>query len=1604
MNTDERRLLCKTAVLCVSAFICGSLAAQGVNPQSLYGRDTTQSVYVRDSAVAVEKFALAERMEHLKEWDKSADVYMEILRSYADRVVPSQIDAENKIYQYTSVTPAVQERLAKWPEEGLAVFRARYEADAAGLLEAAHDDPAQLHRVFSVYFVTNSALRAGVRLIDIYLERGEFAAAAWLGDRLLTWHPYLNDERPKVLYRTSLAYHLSGNPPQAQARLDELKQSAAQATGEIRGAQVVLADSLAQELAAVPTPQKDVSPDSWPMAFGGPDRARVPQVSGFGGARLAWVEVAKPNIRSVNRQQLRDLEQQNTRDRSMGLMTGILPVVDRGEMFFQDNARIYAVSLETGYPLPGWAETYDGDRNGAYSITGAWPTPRAQQYAVAVTDDSVLAVMGQADFLAMQHTGAFGQRDTRLVCLDRRNGKERWVRQPRNLPDSAANLRNLDLTGSPLVVGNCVYVQARGGKGLQFEDSYVLAFDLASGKFLWSCYVSSANTISPWEGDVGSALSQNVSHLAYSSGRLYALTNLGALAAIDAYDGTIVWLNIYPRDILEQGRNPGFGNWRRVGIAASLPTNKPWSYNPVIVSQGKVFALPIDGLNLHIYDAGTGVEMNRIKLSEFSNARSLLGVVNEKLILGHDRGVVCINWQSYQPPAAPGAGAAARAKAQDAIIWAKNFQKSGMPDDSIRGRAFVTADSVIVPTAWQLVRLSLRNGAVVQAYPPPPAASWGEDEGPGNVLLAQDRMIVAGPTSGGGMRVNVYTDLALAMSKLDAAVAGAPDDPDPRLRYAEIMFVAGKVDLAMQKLDDAMGLILAGGQRTATARDRAFNTALSFAQKLVKENRSGTAELATGLFDRAAAAATTPSQRVHYRTSRAAFARQQNDAAEEIKLYQQILLDPELRAVPYTDSNGDMTPIAAIARKAVDEVIRRAGAEVYSSYEQAAREMLAAALFAGDTARLQGVADSYPNSTSAPKALLAAAMVYETASDPRRATQMLRQVYFGYPITADRALVVEMMARSYLMMPGRIDIAIARLSQGAKQFAGHRLTRPLILPDGSKIENVTFAEALAALRRFGAQSSAADLPDIALPHLLPQNPKNPTRARNPGDFRPAGPESVIPAVASLLVPPPALARHDRVVTFSPGSGIRVFAVGSTEPAFRSDALSQAPRGAAWIGGNLLVWGEVETALLSGEDGKLIWRTSVRSVPQIEVVAQQEQQAAEEPAAPPANPNEMQQEAVIIDGAGRRIMVRDGARVMIGGRMRILNGVVQVQGGQAVQLPARTPTEQVLQVLPLTDRVIVGTTHGRLMALDLENGSVLWQTRLSDRGATHVVASDDFVVIRMPDDAGLSVQLTVFDAFSGQIISRRTWGVNSGVAMVPINLALSPEGRLVFLLPDQICGKDLFEPGGLDRLSFEVPNRGNDGSMPFQNSVLPDQLQISGERVFAMADNNTRVRVYALEDGRQIRYGSATSLDTGAPASGRAIMRVVGSRLYIVSAEKVLGYDMDREEEWTSKLEWRTQVSVRDVIVARDHVLALTEQTGPRGARGRNQPALPMRLKAFSRATTEVGSESGAFEHDIEFPDIPQMLAWQVVDGGIYCLGNDQRLHVRLGVRSEAKAQ
>src|SRR5262249_53307396 len=161
-----------------------------------------------------------------------------------------------------------------------------------------------------------------------------------------------------ILFRAALANHLSGDDDKAQVELKQLNEQFKDATANIRGVQANLAEVLSSELSANQNHLKEFAVDSWPMPFGSRDRARIPEISTYGAAKLFSIEVERPNVMKTDAAKKSALAMQYNSDLAQGVMTGIIPVVDRGELFFQDNANVYAVSVESGYPLPGWAETY----------------------------------------------------------------------------------------------------------------------------------------------------------------------------------------------------------------------------------------------------------------------------------------------------------------------------------------------------------------------------------------------------------------------------------------------------------------------------------------------------------------------------------------------------------------------------------------------------------------------------------------------------------------------------------------------------------------------------------------------------------------------------------------------------------------------------------------------------------------------------------------------------------------------------------------------------------------------------------------------------------------------------------------------------------------------------------------------------------------------------------------------------------------------------------------------------------------------------------------------------------------------------------------------
>jgi outer membrane protein assembly factor BamB/tetratricopeptide (TPR) repeat protein len=1514
-------------------------------------QNPTGVVYVRDSAMAMEKLALARRMERLHEWGKSADVYQEILEKYSDRVVAAHEDPQSHVVdQYASVTETVRQSLCKWPEDGLTVYRGQYETPAAALFNAAGNDGVQkLHEVLWRFFPTDSAREAGIRLMDVYFEEGDYAAVNQIGKELLDWHPNLLAQRPMVLYRTALAAKLAGQADESKRCLDELQRQFPQSTGVIRGQEVLLTDSLTLALSRAGIVQGQgaegfaSASDSWPTVGGDESRSKICSSTVKPGARLYTIPIMGFDWNQIPSLPERQQRQHNDEDlRAKGVGLGIMPAVFKGQLFFQDNTRIYGRDLDGDEPLAAWVETYPKE-NGVYKVPGnPSPVPLGRQLCVTVNDKYVAAVTGLSDPWT-QDLSPPGE-DSRLVCLDRKTGRKIWTTTLLDLPDSQTALRALQMGGSPLFVGDNLYVLVHGIKG-QFEDCYVACFALATGKFRWATFIANSG-IEPWFGPMGDEageFSDAVSHIAYAGGRIFVVTNLGAVASVDAFTGAIAWLDIYRTESSPPGLNfnPALLRFRRGAPGPedeSVDASAPWIYNPAVVQDGNLFVLPADSHSLFVYDAADGKPIKQIPLSGLQETldpnvqnrpdlpSTLLGVRGDLVYLAGARQVWQVPWRTIpQDPA--NVDSTPRYWRSTEGDQYPSKQAHGDQDllVQVRGRGFVTADAVYLPTQKYLLRILISSGLLDSVNSSFPRGGWEEGkEGPGNVVVTQDHLIVAGDR-----QVAVYTDLALARAKLDREIADGPADPEARLHYAEVMFAAAEPDVAERRMEEAFQL-LGGVQspRVGPSRERAFNDALSFARRsLQKETPPQQIER---FFDLARAAATSATQQVSYRMARAGYdwSRPNRDATGAIQLYQEILGDPSYRAISMPDpqTTGD-TPAGTLAEKAIREILGTPdGHMAYEQFEQAAAQKLRDALAAADPEQLLDISKVYPDSHVAGAAMMAAAQCYESRGDARMATQVLRQILLRVH-DRDRVPVLEALARNYLKLPNHLDVAVSRLGLAANLAPHSMILQPLMLPGGTVLQNVSLSSARDVLMRYESQSSLESLPDLHLPTHQQSNLYWKAMGQRAKPFGPESPNTKIVGVDAMVVPLEDCGRNDRIIAWSAADGLSVYPVGQNKPLFKCAGINEAPIGAAWMEGNVLVWSNGSIALVDGASGRQRWSVDVSTLPAI------------------------------------------------------------VASGDLGAAPAENGPEEVAEVRPVNDRIVLTTTTGRLLGIDPAAGRVAWQTRVG--GAVNpLLANDDFTVVRTQDSQTAEIQ--VYNSLSGELLGRKSFGLDT--AAYPINLALAADGTLVYTLPGQLCIQDLFEanlsPQGME------PGVANDVELPNQPPMFlgagrpqPEQLLIHGGRVFAVANSGKEVRIYSIDTGdlwqTEGRNGPET---TGVVAtwstSANVRLHISGNYLFVFSPRNLVTYRIDPPKPgWDWKDDPTRVTNYKQILFGKDYV-ALVDRPGPPATES-NRPGNRVTLNFFNRMVKELPDEEAGFLlFNPEFPVIDDNLALQAVEGGV----------------------
>ncbi|HEX8323371.1 MAG TPA: PQQ-binding-like beta-propeller repeat protein [Tepidisphaeraceae bacterium] len=1519
------------------------------------------SIYVRDSGVAVEKFDLAGRLERQKQWDKAADVYQEIATKFADRVIPSRYDAGKPI-QYVSAARVAQENIGKWPEEGLAAYRRRFEDTARDLLETAGDDPRVPGRVMNLYFVTDAGRDAALRVMATDFEAGEFAAAAAVGRRLLDGHPALVAERPRVLLQTALAQHQAGRTDEARKALDELRTRFPDAIVRVAGQDAKATDILDAALAtAVPTAGGFRSED-WPVPFGNASASAVPEQISGGGARMFAVDLPGTLPRTArNAAVMREYQKRTALERRSGQLTGVLPSVDGGTLYFSDNARVWAINLSSGLPLPGWQQSHPGDKGGAFSINAA-PTPRGKQSGVSVTEQGVIALLGQYDSLAANTVGYAQSQPPQVVCLDRLTGRPVWATSVARLklPDDLNNLREGVFYGTPVVDGDSVYALVNANRGNQFDECYVVALGLADGAFRWASYVASTSRLTDIDnvGEFGTASTAAVS---LANGRLFVLTNLGALACLATADGSVQWLNVYDRP-------PVVADPRRMFIRPRTPGIKPFALSPPVVTGGRVFALPVDSKQIYVVDAADGTVLREIPRqldAKFPAVQSIVGVVGDWLLLTNPSTLFRVPWKTYDP-----AKSLVDNDGRYKTFPAADDRTNGA-DDSIRGRPFLSADSVLVPTGERLYRVGLQSFKTESEYPS--QGKWDEEESPGNVLATPETLIIAGPS-----RVNVYADLAVATAKLDARLANDPKDVEAYLRYAELLFTAGQPRPALARLDAAAERL--GGLPKLTpgpTRDRLFEIASNFAVKPPRGDNDSA--ISSDLFDRATAAASTPQQHVRVRLSRAAVHRAAGRAADEVALHQQILANPAWRSTPVAGHSGPS--VAGVeATAAIRDLIRQHGASVYAPYEAAATAQLAQIKQADkpDPATLVALAETYPAASLTPDVLQLAAEQYEQVRQPRLATQTLRQLLKRDLSNERRQIVLQALARNYLMVPNQVATAQVRLRQAKDRAPLAKLVQPLTLPDGRPVAATTLAEAVAALDAYRADAQKLALPTFGAP-----------RTSTGGDFTkpPLRPAEEIGLATAVIGQQTDILRGNRVVVYGKDRRIGVITGDSGAVAWSAAAPTAAPVGCGFVGDTLVVVAAGEVVAIDAA-GKVLWSVAANGLSPSDLTPGT---ATEKPAE-----NELD-----VNGVPPIINNRVGGFGRPWGGAR-RGGVRQNAAESDDEQAAVASAEQFALFRVLSDRVVVSTNTGRLLAIDLATGQTAWQARVSDLPAGRLLSNDDFIAVSFSDGPVTGSEVYVFDAVTGQTLQHKTYDGNTNPqAGGLVNLALSPDGMLVTMLAGRLVGTDLYEPADGDRRRDVAPPT-NPGDQPFIASGADDQFVIAGNRVLAVYNSrNGQQSVHAYDlrtlrpittnDARaaEIAYGPRGSDPEGHPLT----ITANGRNFYITGQRSLAAYDLDRPDAgWAAMPGAGDRKPTRDLILTQDYVVQVS-QLNMANAVAEKLPAI--QLQIYSRTITEGGVESGLLEQRPTLRDTSGIVAneWQITDGAFYYVSGDEKLKV-----------
>lgn len=1045
--------------LAALAFLCALPPAASAQDEAAEPGQEVRSFAIPETSLARALFDRARSHAEARRWNEAIADLQTLIVDHAGELLGGSFGSEAEGWRsqrpvHRGAAAAAERALAELPEPGRRLYLERFgpEAEVALAHARAAGERDALARVARRYPLTAASREAWWSLGDLEFELGEreAARAAWQRAAHATREAGL-ELGPGAQLRLELAFPAEGEGERSQAAAELAPPGAEAQTWRVRVDE----------------------PANW-----------YPFHVGFRGGGF-----------------------------------NLLPLYIADRVLVSNSLRLMAFDAWSGRELwrsqeaPGWE---DVDENRARDGDGA--PLRRTDFFHAVDHASVLIAPAASERIVVaalqipvsQVGNKRYQRipittvipDRRLFAFDLETGEPLWNHMPpRDWDGESGDFQTrMRVAGPPVVTGSRVLVPTYRLQGR--IEYHVACYDLSSGALLWSRALISGQVSLNMFGRQSREFA--AAPLVVQGERVLALTQLGAMAALDLYTGDILWETLY--DSLPLPRN-------EYGLDSPSRPQR-WNNSAPLVQGNIVLATPLDSNDLIAFDLESGA-------LHWSLAwRSLLGsrAGNERwTLLGADEQTVYLSGTGIMACRAPAGLAGPRPPSE--------HQPSPMISSETPPRAALAGRWIVAPTSTRRVvfdRLDLRDEDRLLSLP------WSEGQEEGNVLLQGGALF----TLSGKFLTGTF-DWRVQERRFEEALARDPEDHVLALSYAGLLVDragsavrAAELPRAVAHLRRAQGELQARldsedeGLRLRAQADL-FRALTIEAEVLVLQADSGAA---LARLDQARELARTPLELRDTLLESARLRRVRRESAERLALLDELELRCGDLPLPLAAGGapGETEPSAPGARSValwaslerasihaedgalaaeleeLHEVLARfgdvtlaesssaprvsqriatlidsdGGGLAYAPFEERARTALDAALVLKDGAALERVVALYPHSWAAREALRSRRDQAWLAGEPEVLARLVQeQMSAGSGATSSEESVLGLVQLASLLgRGGNVDFEHGLLTELARAHADLVPPDP---PGPSLGERARLAE-LAAAPRTSAPEATFD--------------------------------------------------------------------------------------------------------------------------------------------------------------------------------------------------------------------------------------------------------------------------------------------------------------------------------------------------------------------------------------------------------------------------------------------------------------------------------------------------------------------------------------------------